>query len=297
MEGKLWETLLKLAVTEANVHLFSTLKSLGLATNDVKHFVEKQALHKKMNKSLDVRIVKQCMHSKLVDACAYAKKLRQSKNSQRARVLKKYRNSKAKGKRVLKELLDRYREVKLSKMAESNKKIKFYKEKNELKKSIKQAPVETHEILSGVNLFMDNTNIVPEQPMDPFICDKSIRLSKNELLLLSRGPKYMIRGDLSADEFKIEVEKMVCKKKLDNAFRDKEDDLHVEPASRLPTARHSRTHTAGQSSADSQVCESNNSNSEFNVKWEEASGKMAYNELTKVLDLANMQCTLYTLQA
>ena len=50
VEGKLRETLLKLAETEAKIHLFSTLKTLGLATNDVKHFVEKQVIHKKVKK-------------------------------------------------------------------------------------------------------------------------------------------------------------------------------------------------------------------------------------------------------
>ena len=38
VEGKLWVTLEQLAGAESNIHLFSTLKKLGLSTNDVKHF-------------------------------------------------------------------------------------------------------------------------------------------------------------------------------------------------------------------------------------------------------------------
>ena len=43
VEGRLLETLRKLAVTEGNLYLFTTLKSLGLSTNDVTHFVSKQS--------------------------------------------------------------------------------------------------------------------------------------------------------------------------------------------------------------------------------------------------------------
>ena len=86
VEGKLWRTLRSLADTEANVYLFSTLRSLGLATNDVRNFVDKQAKHKKMNKLGDSRVKRQCMQSKLVDAYAYAKKLRQIKSLQKKRI-------------------------------------------------------------------------------------------------------------------------------------------------------------------------------------------------------------------
>ena len=48
VECRLMETLVKLAATEANLHLFSTLKKLGLSTNDVSSFVNKQVIHKKV---------------------------------------------------------------------------------------------------------------------------------------------------------------------------------------------------------------------------------------------------------
>ena len=39
VEGRLGETLKKLAVTEANLYFLSTLKKLGLSSNDVTNFV------------------------------------------------------------------------------------------------------------------------------------------------------------------------------------------------------------------------------------------------------------------
>ena len=53
VEGRLWRTLESIAVTEGNVVLLSTLKSRGLATNDIRHFINKQTIHKKVVKSVD----------------------------------------------------------------------------------------------------------------------------------------------------------------------------------------------------------------------------------------------------
>ena len=134
VEGKLWGTLQRLADTEANIHLLSTLRSLGLSTNDVRNFIEKQSIHKKANKSLDVKLKKHAMRSKLVDACAFAKQLRQTKNIQKNQVLKKYQHSKARGRKVVRELMVKYQTYKTSQMATADKKIKLYKSRNELKR-------------------------------------------------------------------------------------------------------------------------------------------------------------------
>ena len=43
VEGRLMETLKKLAATEGNLYLFNTLKGMGLSTNNVTNFVLKQS--------------------------------------------------------------------------------------------------------------------------------------------------------------------------------------------------------------------------------------------------------------
>ena len=107
VEGKLWETLRSLAVTEGNIRLFHTLKNWGLATNDVSNFVRKQSLHKKAHKSTDCKTKKAAMASKLKDACMYAKKLRQEKNVIKNRVFRKYQHSRNEGKKVVSSLVAR----------------------------------------------------------------------------------------------------------------------------------------------------------------------------------------------
>ena len=76
VEGRLWETMKRLAETEGNLHLFSKLKTLGVGTNDVENFVKKQSGHKRVHASIDAKVRRVAMHSKLADACAYTKRLR-----------------------------------------------------------------------------------------------------------------------------------------------------------------------------------------------------------------------------
>ena len=76
VEGQLWMTYKALAETEGRVHLFSTLRNMGLATNDIMSFVEKQSMHKRVNRELDNKVMSSAMKSKLVDACTHMKRLR-----------------------------------------------------------------------------------------------------------------------------------------------------------------------------------------------------------------------------
>ena len=172
VEGRLWETLKLLAGTEANIVLFDTLRKLGLATNDVRHFVFKQTIHKKAEKKVDVRLKRSAMQNKLSDACAYAKRLRQMKNNLKRKILQKYRCDGQDGKKVVMDMIRRYRELKVVEIQRAEKKIHLYKEKEELQKSIKIAPPKTSEILNGVNLFSSDQNeLVSELLVGPFVCD------------------------------------------------------------------------------------------------------------------------------
>ena len=127
VEGRLMSTTRALAATESNIFLFSTLKRLGLATNDVRSFVEKQTINRKVKVGVDANVKRSAMNSKLIDACAYAKRLRQDKNILKTRVLSKYRNQVAKGRRVLDEIHKKYLSIKLDEMSKAEKKISLYR--------------------------------------------------------------------------------------------------------------------------------------------------------------------------
>ena len=140
VEGRLLSVTKALAATESNIYLFGTLKRLGLATNDVRNFVEKQTLSRRANFSTDSKVKRSAMQSKLTDACAYAKRLRQDKNTLKKRVISKYQNNVAMGRRVIDEIHKKYQYIKNCEMKSADKKIKFYREREKLTKTLIEAP-------------------------------------------------------------------------------------------------------------------------------------------------------------
>ena len=301
VEGKLWGTFRALAEAEGVVYFLTTLKKLGLATNEVRSFVDKQILHKKMTNSRDSRVLNSAMRSKVSDACAYAKKLRQTKNILRNRVTRKYRDSKSKCRKILDDMVRRYRVLRIQELRTADEKVRWHKEKSELVKSFEKAPPHTEEILSGVNVFCENNSMVPQDPLGPFICDESLVFSDCELKLLAKGPKFMIRSEPTSEEFEVEIEKMVVKKKLDTAFNT-EEDLSVQSLSEPsePAVLPAQTKSAenGRSPADLKSGTINGNKcsdrvGDVNLKWEENVGKMVFNMQSNSLDLGNLQATAY----
>ena len=95
VECRLKATYLKLARTEANIFMFTKLKAMNLATNDVTSFVEKQTIHKKASALPDMKVKRAAMKSKVVDALAYAKRLRMERDVLKKRIAKKFCSNKA----------------------------------------------------------------------------------------------------------------------------------------------------------------------------------------------------------
>ena len=291
VEGRLWRTYKALAATESNVYLFNTLKKQGLATNDVRHFVEKQTTNKKVKVFADNRVKKSAMQSKLTDALAYAKRLRQDKNLYKNKVSTKYRNSVAKGRRVMDEIYKRYLSLRESQMETAKKKVKWYREREVMTKSIIEAPDNVKDLLSGVNIFNeDQEKLQPEEPLGPFICDPKITFSKDELAILARGPKFMVRSELDKEDFKVECEKMIAKKKYDSVFNgvdDNEDDI----------PKVTGLHGSAVKPQNSAVCDGGNKSDlslkNVDQKWEENVGNMPYDCKSKMLDLGNLRASSY----
>ena len=224
VEGQLWVTLRLLAATEGNIHLFNSLKNKNLATNDVSNFIKKQTIHRKVDKREDFKLKKAAMHSKLVDALSFASRLRQRKKIQRNEVMKFYKERKTYGRKVIKDLVDKYRERRTIEIESANKKIMHLKEKYEACVVTKQAPEAASEILNGVNVFnVDWDELGNEPPEGPMVCDPSLSFDRDELSILARGPKFMVRGELVQEDFNVELEKMVFKQKYAEVSQSKDD--------------------------------------------------------------------------
>ena len=128
VECQLERTYGLLAETEANIEMFNVLMKLGLATNDVFNFVNKQTIHKRIEKQPDLKVQKLAMRSKLSDALAYSSRLRRLRDIQKARVSKKYPGSH--GRRLLDYMVRDYRIHKKTKVEENRVKIVLMYKKN-----------------------------------------------------------------------------------------------------------------------------------------------------------------------
>ena len=148
------------------------------------------------------------MQSKVRDACIHAKSLRRQRDVLKKRLSKKLGGSKSFGRRVLDKLFLEYKSVKSQKILENEAKLTRIQKSVVGEKEIKAPPESTADYLSNVNVFSESQHSLTPQASDgPFVCDSSINLSKNELKLLARGPKFMVREQLDSESFEVELEK------------------------------------------------------------------------------------------
>ena len=126
VECRLGMTYKKIAETEGNIYLFKTLKTLGLATNDVHNFIRKQVLHKRAYAQIDYKLQKSAMHSKLGDAIAYASRLRRQRDYLKRKVSVKFRDNKSKCRRLLDRMVVQYKIHKADEIDDARAKIDHY---------------------------------------------------------------------------------------------------------------------------------------------------------------------------
>ena len=146
-------------------------------------------------------------------------------------------------------------------------------------------------LMESVNIFSSDHEILPQPPLGPFMCTKNIKLSADELKLLSRGPKFMIREDLSRENHQVDVEKMIVKQKYENCFSEKEDDSQneLQHQNKQPQTKPTATNEVFLAPSNRVKSDVN----DFECKWEEKCGEMLYNNQTKTLDMGNMRATNY----
>ena len=122
VECLLNETYEKLAGTEANIYLFTTLKGLSLATNDILSFAKKQTLHKRVQKNPDRKVVLSALKSKLDDALSFAKRLRQRRDTLKKKLRKVLGNDTV-FRKIQDKLYSKYLKTKVREMGDASRKF------------------------------------------------------------------------------------------------------------------------------------------------------------------------------
>ena len=216
VEERLALTCKKLCETEINIRLFSKMVRHGVATNDVRSFVANQAMLKSTNHRMNMDLSRKAMKSKFIDACNLARRLRKEKIELCNLLREKFKYPKKKCRRILKMSLNSATNHRHNHILKTKRKYAHCQKKMqevENRCDFSDIPASAWDILKNVNLFGDNV-VAPEQCADPMVCSPDIVLSKSELSFLKKGPRYMLRQEVSEKEFKVELEKMSVKDKF-----------------------------------------------------------------------------------
>ena len=303
----------KLTEVEVNNAMFSRMIKSGVATNDVRTFVIKQSKMKRANQKINIGLAKNAMKYKLNDACSVANRLRQEKRKIRDTLVTKFKFSKSKCRRIVKSAHEEARSHRHMKKIKATSKFEHCRQK--MKRAIEHEnfqdiPEEVREWISGVNIF--NNELTPEPSIGPMICDPSIKISKNELAFLRRGPRFMVRQELNLYDFKTEVEKMIAIEKYDKMESDIHDKTQLSDVGNSPghdnsdvdvgkSSMHNNS-DVGNSSAHSNSDVGNSSARELSmssVKVSEAErvitakSSLIYDKATKSLDMGRLRATEY----
>lgn len=210
------------AVTEFDLRkeLLENLVNEDLATRDIFSFVKGQARLRLIDKRMDKKTSRQAMRSKITD-------LRRSKNRAKTRLklLEKdlrtsLNNKRHRVRRYLKKLRDKNNLIRKKKKALYRTKIEHYRgiQRDDNACSIYKEniePTNTPYFLreySSLSVFETPDKMPkPMRPLGPYICDKKLKISPEELLILQKDPKYSIRSMTTNCEFQVELEKALGK--------------------------------------------------------------------------------------
>ena len=255
----------KLAIAEANIDMLAKMVRNMIGTNDVRNFICKQVSMRRVNATLDKKAIKKLMRRKLDDACAHASRLRSNKQ----KLKKRLQSYGAVYRKVVGECETEFRVIKANQRYKNSKKYEWCAMKQEKIDVESSVPEEVLEYVRGINVFNEEVDIEPAA--GPMICSKSIKVSKEELMFLENGPRFMIRSELDTDEFRVEVEKMIAKETLGENDMGTEEECENEDSS--------------LDERDEQI--------EKRVKEEEARSRMTYDKVNKGLDLGNLRASDY----
>jgi len=254
-KGKLMKTLNDISVVEARVWLFQQLFKNRLATRDIYFFALKQAGLRMENTKPDPLTVRYAMLAKQRDIRATLDKLRIKKKSLEAALFSEVGEKTYKFRKTLRKLKDEAVITKNKKLEEFKRKISHYQsnqqriESDFLPLTQTQKTPDYSNKASTLNDFNDLSIFKgpsqmpsPEPPLGPFICDEGIILSSNEKLLLSKIPKFSVRGKIKKTDVKIETERMLAKHRYTKSIFKKKgvpkkspENIYMESGNRLDT--------------------------------------------------------------
>ena len=186
--------------------------------------------------------------------------------------MRKYRDRRHRAKEIISAINEKGEKRRREWDIKHREKIKIYRDKLSKVECIDMAPSSAKQYLDNVKVFK-SSEVQPQMPAGPMICDSSIAISKDEYAFLVKGPQFMVRQKLNEDDFKVEIEKMITKHKYQTCNQDGEDTKSEEKKENKKDEEDKRLEMLGE--------------------IEEARSRMTYNRSEKVLDMGNLRASDY----
>ena len=221
--------MVKVCESEQRSRLLVTLLRMKLLPRDVKRFVMKQLGQQRNlgSRGMGDKIFKagkQRTLAKLADSKSDERKFRKERDSIRRKL--EVSSSKNVYSRIMMKLKSKINRVRNMIKVKYENKIKGYLMEKE-QEELKELSILREEMGEFVNLKIFNgKNIRQEEKKPPVICG-DVELSKYELEVLSKNPKFAVRAMMSKEKFMVEFEKGMVKKLYSDIGKEVVDGVTV----------------------------------------------------------------------
>ena len=238
-KSELERALYEIMMGETRLWLLRTLISLELATLDVYNFAVNQAGLRSTIKTLDWPTMKSALRAKLRDTVATL-----TIHRRRISVLEEKLKSEAGEnfkslKKIIRPLLKPINMEREKRMKKFKNKIEHYCLKQPHWSIGKDVPVDKFRPTSvpwrlrdfaDISIFKRPECLPKSRPLKgPFVGNEDIKLNEGERALLSRDPKFSLRYSVTEHGFKIELEKMISKQRINDYGKRGKKQLISQP--------------------------------------------------------------------
>ena len=219
MKSALEKAWVKCGQLEERSNLFQSLSRAGVCTNDVRSFVGGQSklkrMRKKKNKDGDA-LGKLAMEGKLWDSKAEETVARKKKDKLRRKFEEAQGKNSTSVRNFVRKMKEETAKVKGDIRKKNKSKIKHLQKKTEVKRvSLPKGLLRYKRLrILGDEVWKADTL------RGPVIVDDDINLNKDEIAVLTRGPKFAIRKKLSLEQFLNNLESCLIKHRWDSKNND-----------------------------------------------------------------------------
>ena len=306
---ELQELYVNLGENRSRKLLLETLNNEGLATRDIFSFVVKQAQQKVLTRDIDQATSEQAMKAKIGDLKKYIRHIKIEIKKKEDHLRLALKGKKQTFRRAIKKMKKNASQCDEKKKQIYRKKLAHYRRKQIKKKDIVREGIlkeekvrnKIHSIVPkrfqqyrDLLIFKPPESFpIAENPLGPFVCDKSIKLSENELLVLKKDPKFSVRSQLKDEEFFVETHKALSKHRYRNSKWGKEKQSYSGELKHWL----SLNNPVEEEQVDRKFKGSKEVKriEKIDKIWEESKSKYTYNPKTKTLSFLERKPTDYKL--